>query len=298
MSMPRRVAVVGLGLIGGSVARSLRERTDAPHIVGFDADPEATRYALEAGWIDSVAATVAEAARGAGVLMVATPVRGIAPLVRIALEADPDVVVTDAGSVKQAVMEGLAGVGDAVARFVPGHPVAGSERFGVTAAEPALFRGRRVILTPTDATAAPAVARVRALWEATGAHVECMTPAHHDEVLAATSHLPHVLAFALVDCLAGMEDRRELFAYAAGGFRDFTRIASSSPEMWRDILLENRRALDDTLGAFERTLGALRASLREGDEPAVLETLTRARAARQRFLSLMEAPLPDPDTGD
>ena len=153
-----------------------------------------------------------------------------------------------------------------------------------------VFAGRRVVLTPTETTTETALAVVRATWEAAGARVECMSPDHHDEVLAATSHLPHVLAYALVDCLAGMEGNRELFAYAAGGFRDFTRIASSSPEMWRDILMENRAALEPTLEAFETTLSAMRVALRSGDEASVLATLQRARTARERFLNLMDAP--------
>lgn len=290
MTAPARVAIAGVGLIGASLARALREAAGAPRLIGWDADAASSCAALERGYVDAAADSLEGAAAQADVLVVATPVRSIAGLAARALSANPQLVVTDTGSVKQSVLAQLNETGADLARFVPGHPVAGSERFGVDAADAGLYRGRRVILTPVAENAPETVALVRGLWEATGARVEQMTAAHHDEVLAATSHLPHVLAYALVDCLAAMDDNRELFAYAAGGFRDFTRIASSSPEMWRDILLENRASLEPTLEAFEATLSALRVALRSGDEPAVLQTLQRARDARERFLSLMDAP--------
>lgn len=290
MTGPNRVAIVGLGLIGASLARALRAAPAAPRVLGWDADAASLHTAVERGFIDAAADDIEAAARDADLLVVATPVRSIAGIAARALAADGEVVVSDTGSVKQAVLSALAGEGADLGRFVAGHPVAGSERFGVDAADGALFVGRRVVLTPTESTVEGVLATVRATWEAVGARVECMSPDHHDEVLAATSHLPHVLAYALVDCLAGMEGNRELFTYAAGGFRDFTRIASSSPEMWRDILMENRAALEPTLEAFETTLSALRVALRSGDETSVLATLKRARAARERFLGLMDAP--------
>jgi len=288
MSIPQRVAIIGLGLIGASLARALREAAPTIHLIGFDADAASVARARELGFIDEGAESVAHAAQNADCTVVATPVRTIAEIVTTAMQAAPDAVVTDTGSVKGSVLARLAEAGVATAQFVPGHPVAGSERFGVDAADATLFQDRRVIVTPTASTAPEATALVEALWGAVGAHVERMGAAHHDEVLAATSHLPHVLAYALVDCLTHMEDQRELFAYAAGGFRDFTRIASSSPHMWRDILLDNRAVLDRTIGAFEQTLAQLRSDLRDANDEAVLATLQRARAARERFLSLME----------
>lgn len=290
MTAPNRVAIVGLGLIGASLARALRAAPAAPRVLGWDADAASLRTAVERGYIDAAADDIEAAAQEADLLVVATPVRSIAGIAARALAADGGVIVSDTGSVKQAVLSALADEGADLGRFVAGHPVAGSERFGVEAADGALFAGRRVVLTPTETTNETALAMVRATWESAGARVECMSPDHHDEVLAATSHLPHVLAYALVDCLASMEGNRELFAYAAGGFRDFTRIASSSPEMWRDILMENRAALEPTLEAFETTLSAMRVALRSGDEASVLATLERARAARERFLNLMDAP--------
>lgn len=290
MTAPGCIAIAGLGLIGASLARALRAADAAPRLVGWDADAVSTRAALARGYIDAAADSVESAAAEADLLVVATPVRSIAGIVAQALATNDQLIVTDTGSVKQSVLAELAEAGTDVARFVPGHPVAGSERFGVDAADASLFAGRRVILTPVAANSPDARGAVQALWEAAGARVESMSAAHHDEILGATSHLPHVLAFALVDCLASMEDNRELFAYAAGGFRDFTRIASSSPEMWRDILLENRTALEPTLEAFEATLSALRVALRSSDEASVLQILQRARNARERFLSLMDAP--------
>lgn len=289
MQQPEHVAVVGLGLIGASFARSLRGEWPSLRLSGYDSDGDTRLRAVDLGIVDSAAASLAEAVAAADLVLIATPVRSIAGLVREAMQAAPQAIVTDTGSVKQPVMEALRGSdGRLPAQFVPGHPVAGSERFGVDAGDPTLFRGRRVILTPAADTASAAVALVRASWEATGATVEHMAADHHDEVLAATSHLPHVLAYALVDCLSAMEDRREIFAYAAGGFRDFTRIASSSPEMWRDILLENRHMIAPALDAFETALRHLRDALAAGDEAAVLATLVRSRSARQRFLDVLD----------
>ncbi|MHA7834942.1 MAG: prephenate dehydrogenase [Algiphilus sp.] len=288
MSTPARIAVIGLGLIGASLARALKQGAHPPKIIGYDLDPASVTKACALGYIDEGAGSIDAAAQAADCVVVATPVRRIAEIVVQVLRAAPDCIVTDTGSVKASILRRLQQAGVALNRFVPGHPVAGSERFGVEAADGALFRDRRVIVTPLRDTEASATAAVEALWQAVGAQVERMEAGHHDEVLAATSHLPHVLAYALVDCLAGMEDQRELFAYAAGGFRDFTRIASSSPEMWRDILLDNREVLDHTIGAFEDTLAQLRSDLRNADDDAVLATLHRARAARERFLSLLE----------
>ncbi|MCI5062987.1 MAG: prephenate dehydrogenase/arogenate dehydrogenase family protein [Algiphilus sp.] len=288
MTVPARIAIVGLGLIGASLARALKACAEAPYLIGCDQDAVSVEKALALGYIDQGADSVTAAARSADCVVIATPVRSIAAIVEEALRAAPTGVVTDTGSVKGSILLRLQERGIPLTRFVPGHPVAGSERFGVEAADVELFRNRRVILTPQPSTDDDATKAVEALWQAVGAQVEQMGAAHHDEVLAATSHLPHVLAYALVDCLAGMEDRRELFAYAAGGFRDFTRIASSSPEMWRDILLDNREVLDGTISAFEHTLAQLRSDLRNADDKAVLATLQRARSARERFLSLLE----------
>lgn len=287
--MTTSLAIIGLGLIGASVARGVRQAMPDCRIIGWDLDAETCTRALALGIIDRAGSDVEDAATDADLVVVATPVRSIAALVASALAAAPAAAVTDTGSVKGAIVSALQADGIDTQRFVPGHPVAGSERFGVEAGDAELFRGRRVILTPHPGTSPDALSKVRALWEALGARIDCMSAQHHDEVLAATSHLPHALAYALVDCLNALDERREIFAFAAGGFRDFTRIASSSPTMWRDILLENREALDPMLRRFSDTLEQLRSALNAGDEAVVLATLMRARSARQRFLSLMES---------
>jgi prephenate dehydrogenase len=193
-------------------------------------------------------------------------------------------VVTDGGSAKACVVDDVTAVwGKVPGWFVPGHPIAGTERSGVEASFAELYRGKRVILTPNAGTDAGALQRVRAMWEAAGAVVNEMEVRHHDEVLAATSHLPHLLAFALVESLARMSEQREIFEYAAGGFRDFTRIASSDPVMWRDICLANRDALLAMVEHFNLDLAALTTAIRERDADAILRIFTDAKAARDAF---------------
>ncbi|MGB5830568.1 MAG: prephenate dehydrogenase/arogenate dehydrogenase family protein, partial [Thiohalocapsa sp.] len=196
-----------------------------------------------------------------------------------------DAVVTDAGSVKGSVIADAAAVFGKVPQWlVPGHPIAGTERSGVAASFPELYQNRRVILTPLPQTDADALAKVRAMWQATGAEVSEMDVAHHDQVLAATSHLPHMLAFALVDSLTRMQDTDEMFRYAAGGFRDFTRIASSNPVMWRDICIANADALSRMLGRFGEEMSDLAETIRRGDGDHLLEIFTRAKTARDCFV--------------
>jgi prephenate dehydrogenase len=196
-----------------------------------------------------------------------------------------DAVLTDAGSAKASVIDAArAAFGELPTNFVPGHPIAGTEQSGVEASFAGLYRDRRVILTPLPDTAAAATARVRAMWEAAGASVVEMEPLHHDAVLAATSHLPHVLAFALVESLARMQDKQEIFEFAAGGFRDFTRIASSDPVMWRDICLSNSSALHDMIERFMTDLQTLDAAILQHDGERMLEIFRSAKAARDRLL--------------
>jgi len=209
--------------------------------------------------------------------------RGVLEAIRDRL--DPLAVVTDGGSVKGSVVADAIGVfGCTPLRLVPGHPIAGTEHSGVEASFAELYRNRRVILTPLPETAPDAVARVTAMWETCGAEVTCMSVAHHDEVLAATSHLPHMLAFGLVDALARMRENDEIFRYAAGGFRDFTRIASSSPVMWRDICLANREALSAMLARFGIEMADLAESIRRADGERLLAIFERAKAARDRYV--------------
>jgi len=223
--------------------------------------------------------------QGADVVVVATPVGAVEAVFRaIAPQLVPETILTDVGSTKASVVAAArAAFGELPANFVPGHPIAGTEQSGVEASFAELFENRRVILTPTEKSAPEAVAKVRAMWEQAGAEVVQTNIEHHDEVLAATSHLPHLLAFSLVDTLATLDDKQEIFEYAAGGFRDFTRIASSDPEMWHDICLHNEPALLKMLERFEADLDKLRQAIADNNSAYLLQVFTRAKAARDQF---------------
>jgi prephenate dehydrogenase len=281
-----RVAVIGVGLIGGSFALALRQAGGCRHVVGFGRDARNLKLALERGIIDAIAGTIAEAVRGADLVLVATPVAQF-PAVFSALSAalSDSALVTDAGSTKRDVVAAArTALGGKLARFVPAHPIAGAESSGAAAAKPDLFRGRKVVLAPLAESAPEAVARVSGAWQACGASIHTMSPEEHDRVFAAVSHLPHVLAYGLVHEIAKRDNAAQLFGYAAGGFRDFTRIASSHPEMWRDICVANRDALLAELERFADELKTLRALLAANDA-AGLEALFRdARDARDRWL--------------
>ncbi len=284
--MIERLAVIGVGLIGGSLARALRVAGHVAEVVGCGRSQDNLERALDLGVIDRFSTQPADAVAGADLVFLAVPlgaVRGILEQIRGRLAARA--IVTDGGSVKGSVVEDVRSVfGTVPPWFVPGHPIAGTERTGVEASFPELYRGRRVILTPVPETDPEAVARVRQLWETCGAEVSLMEVAHHDEVLAATSHLPHLLAFGLVDALARMRENDEIFRYAAGGFRDFTRIASSSPVMWRDICVANRVAVGAALERFAIEINDLAATIRDGDGERLLKIFTRAKAARDRYV--------------
>ena len=290
--MTGRIALIGVGLIGGSWMLALRAAgcLDGT-VVGCGRSTANLERALARGIIDSATTDPREAVAGADVVVVAVPLAATGPVLASIRDAvAPDAVITDVGSAKGGVMvDARLALGALWPRFVPGHPIAGNERSGADAAFATLFEGRRVILTPDSDTAPDAVARVAALWEQAGAGVTRMTAAHHDDVLAATSHLPHVLAYSLVDTLSRWSDRDEVFAYAAGGFRDFTRIASSDPEMWRDICLANREALVAALERYTAELDALTAAVRAGDGPALEAVFRHARETRQRFLDMLES---------
>jgi prephenate dehydrogenase len=280
--MIERLAIIGVGLIGGSLARALRDAGHVREIVGFGRGLANLQRAIELGVVDRVEASLPAAVRGADMVLIATPVGGMSEIMQaIAPYLSPDAVVTDVGSVKGAVVNAArAALAEKLTAFVPGHPIAGTERSGVEASFSSLFVGRRVVLTPLPETRPEAVARVHAMWAAAGAEVVNMSVEHHDEVLAATSHLPHLLAFSLVDLLARIEDRREVFAFAAGGFRDFTRIASSDPVMWRDIALCNRKAIVHMLEEFRGELDGLIKAVAAGDGAKLQAVFMRAKAAR------------------
>ncbi len=283
--MIKRLCIIGVGLIGGSLARSLRQSGGVGEVVGSSRRQENLERAVALGVIDRYDTDPARAVQGAEVVMVAVPLGSMERVFRaMAPGLSADAVVTDAGSAKGSVIEAArSALSGALANVVPGHPIAGTEQSGVEASFPELFQGRRVILTPLAETRREATARVRDMWARTGAEVVEMEAVHHDEILAATSHLPHLLAYSLVDALARMEDRVEIFRYAAGGFRDFTRIASSDPTMWHDICLANRKAILDVLARFQEDLDKLTVAIQNDDGAFVKEVFARAKEARDRF---------------
>ena len=282
----RRLTIIGVGLIGGSLSRALRRAGVVDEVVGSSRNVDHLQRAVDLGVIDRYDTDMAAAVIGADMVVVAVPLGAMEQVFRtIASVLSPGVVVTDVGSSKASVVAAVeAACGTVPEWFVPGHPIAGAERSGVEASFADLYEGRRVILTPTDNTDPQAVTKVRTLWERVGAHVTEMAVAHHDEVLAATSHLPHILAYGLVDTLVNLEDHDEIFEYAAGGFRDFTRIASSDPTMWRDICLSNRVAILKMMDFYTRDLAALRALVEAGDGEGLFEIFTRAKSERDGFV--------------
>ena len=281
-----QLCVIGVGLIGGSLALALREKRYCGEVIGCGRDEANLRRAVELDVIDRYEMDPERAVRGADMVVVAVPLGAMEPVLRaLAPGLSGAATVTDVGSSKASVVAAAqSALGAAFERFVPGHPIAGTERSGVEAAFASLFRHRRVILTPLEQTRRESCERVHAMWTKTGATVEEMSVRHHDDVLAATSHLPHLLAFALVDSLARIPEHEDIFRYAAGGFRDFTRIASSDPVMWRDICLANRTALLGALARYEADLKELVRAVEAGDGKTLQEIFTRAREARDRYV--------------
>jgi prephenate dehydrogenase len=283
------VAIVGVGLIGGSFAKGLKAAGLARRITGVGRSGANLRRALELGVIDDVA-TDAQVYGAADLILIATPVGQMgAIMAQIAPRLKPDAVATDAGSTKSDVAAlARQHFGARLPRFVPAHPIAGAELSGVEAARTGLYQDKKVVIAALPETAADAVARVRAAWEACGARIFEMTPRQHDETFAAVSHLPHLLAFALVDDIARRPQADLLFQYAASGFRDFTRIAGSSVEMWRDIAVANQVALLAELDAYLAALARMRAMLAAGDGAALAGVFAHARQARQAWLAAIE----------
>jgi prephenate dehydrogenase len=281
-----RLCIIGTGLIGGSLARALRAADYCREVVGCSRNPEHLQQAVKLGVIDRFETDPARAVDGADMVLVAVPLGAMEPVFRMLRGHLPaGAAITDVGSAKASVIEAARrGFGELPAAFVPGHPIAGTEQSGVAASFPELFRDRRVILTPVEQTSAEATARVRAMWEVAGAVVDEMDPAHHDTVLAATSHLPHVLAFALVDSLTRLGESDEIFRYAAGGFRDFTRIASSDPVMWRDICLANGDAILQMIDRFSGDLQQLADAVRQHDGETLQTVFASAKQTRDRYV--------------
>lgn len=280
-----QLAIVGVGLIGGSVALALKQAGQTGTVVGVGRNMDALAEAIKLDVIDQ-ATTLQEAVRDADVVLLASPVGQFPEIMQaIAPHLKPDVVITDAGSTKGDVIAAAhAHLGQHLSRFVPAHPIAGAEKSGVAAARADLFTGKQVVLTPLPENAPDAIEKAEAVWRACGAHVCQMTQQRHDAIFAAVSHLPHVLAFALVADIASRPDAEQLFGHAAGGFRDFTRIAGSSPEMWRDISLANRDALLAEMKSYQSQLAQIANLLENNDGTGLEAVFERAQTARNRWL--------------
>ncbi len=289
MSEPviENLSIIGVGLIGGSFARAMRKAGLVKHITGCGRQEDNLQKAVQLGVIDDYSLDIKQAVKNADVIFIATPVGSFRTVLeQIKDAAKKDVIITDGGSTKVSVIKSAQSVfGQIPPNFVPGHPVAGTENSGVEASFDSLFNDHRVILTPLAETRKEALNLVTQLWQASGAKVVLMDAQHHDLVLAATSHLPHLLAFSLVNTLTTLDEKQEIFDNAAGGFRDFTRIASSDPAMWQDICLANKEALLEHLDHFSRDLALLRTALEQGDAEKLKETFTRAKQSRDDFTS-------------
>jgi prephenate dehydrogenase len=278
-----KIAVVGVGLIGGSFALALKQARVASQVVGVGRNAANLKVALERGIIDSTAPDAAAAARDADLVLVATPVAQF-PAVFSALK-DAKGLITDGGSTKRDVIAAARkALGKGIARFVPAHPIAGAEKSGAGAASAELFRGKRVVLTPLPENSKQNILKVEQAWKACGARVSRMDPEEHDAVLATVSHLPHVLAYALVHGITKRNNADQLFSFAAGGFRDFTRIASSHPEMWRDICVANRDRLLQELKAYANDLGSIRKLIQKSDGEGLEKLFAAARDARNKWI--------------
>jgi prephenate dehydrogenase len=280
------VCIIGVGLIGGSLAKSLRAQSWCDHILGIDKNIQSLHEAKQLGLIDEGFDDVAQCKVVPELVVIAVPMKSIkAVLASIHAWFDHAQAITDVGSAKTSVLEDLQAQfnGQIPTNFVPGHPIAGREKNGVLAAVDDLFLDRKVLLTPTENTRAESIELVSAMWQQAGAEVEYMQAQTHDKILAATSHLPHALAYALVHCLSTQTHTPEIFRYAAGGFADFTRIASSDPEVWRDICLSNRDEILQALQAFDDTLKQLKTSLEKNDGDALQAMFAFAKKSRDQF---------------
>lgn len=289
--MINKLVIFGVGLIGGSLALALREASYCREVVGCSRNAVHLQQAVDLGVIDRYELEPEQAVQAADVVLLAVPMGAMQPLLtRIKPYLSAQAILTDAGSTKASIVNAVAAVmGNDFTRFVPGHPIAGREQTGVEAAISDLYQHRRVILTPQAQTDTEALKMVTAMWEATGALVEHMPVGLHDEVLAATSHLPHVLAFSLVDTLMNLPQQEDILRYAAGGFRDFTRIASSDPVMWRDICLHNSTAIVQLVAALQANLAEFAELIHNHEGEALRQRMEHAKLARDRYVARFES---------
>jgi cyclohexadieny/prephenate dehydrogenase len=287
-----RVALLGVGHIGSSLARAMRNARLAGHIAGHAKSERTRKTVVELGVVDSVHAAAEAAVVGADLAVVCTPIGAYAAIgAAIGPHLKPGSILTDVGSVKQAAIRDLGPYVPEHAHFVPGHPVAGTEHSGPESGFAELFRGRWCILTPPAGTDAAAVEKLAELWRRCGSMIEIMEAAHHDQVLAITSHLPHLIAYCIVGTVTGVEEatQKEVIKFSASGFRDFTRIAASDPIMWRDVFLNNREAVLEMLGRFSEDLAALQRNIRWGEGDKLQELFTRTRAIRKGIIDAKQA---------
>jgi len=282
------VAIIGLGLIGGSIASALKQQ--GSYVTAFDITPQNLDDGVRQGVIDEAADSVESACGNASLVILAVPVLQMPALFKQLVKLDDfqSKVITDVGSVKGQMLESLLVDGPLLANFVPGHPIAGSEKHGVLNSDPTLFAQHKVILTPHAETDTVAINAVASMWRSLGAEVSEMSPTKHDLILAQTSHLPHLLAYALIDSLSDRGDSLEIFDYAAGGLRDFSRIAASDPTMWRDIFSSNKEALIDVLDRYVAELAELRRMIETDDQKSVYGVLDRAKSARDHFSQVLK----------
>lgn len=290
--MFKRLCVIGTGLIGGSIARAARAQNLCDEIVAFGREKNLPNLQLakDLGVIDEFYTNMAAALEQSDLVIVATPVGSMQNIFEaIKPYWNPQTLYSDAGSTKGSVVAAVRAVfGEVPVNFVPAHPIAGAERSGVDASTTDLFKNRRLILTPLDNTDNIAVERLQQFWQAIGSSVSIMSVEHHDTVLAATSHLPHILAFALVGLLGRKDEQREIFKYAAGGFKDFSRIASSDPTMWQDICLANKTEIIPLIQQFQAELSHIEQMLQQDQAQQLFDSFTYARNARQRFLDTLD----------
>lgn len=287
-----KLVIIGIGLIGGSLATGLKQRGGCREVIGIARHQQTCDDAVRLGVVDraydNLQAIAGELTSG-DVVFISVPTLSVDQVLHQVRElVSPEVTITDGASVKGSVQKAVERIyGEIPAQFVPGHPIAGSEKSGVTAANPNLYINHRVILTPSAATGTAHLQRVTAMWQAVGAEVLEMSVTEHDDVLAATSHLPHAIAYALVDTLAQDIGNPNIFRYAAGGFRDFTRIASSDPIMWHDIMRANKNSVLTALDLFIENLMRLRSGIESEDSDYLLEVFTRAKTARDQFTTML-----------
>ncbi|MCW9029856.1 MAG: prephenate dehydrogenase/arogenate dehydrogenase family protein [Gammaproteobacteria bacterium] len=283
--MIQRLCIIGVGLIGGSLARALKKTGAVAEVIGVSRDVSHLERAKSLGVIDNYETEISKAVKGCDMVVLAVPLGAMQSVFeQIAPVITDDMVITDVGSAKASVVKSAQHAFKSIpASLVPGHPIAGTEKSGVEASFPELYENRRVIITPLETSSPLAISKVRNMWQACGAEVVETSIEHHDEVLAATSHLPHMLAYSLVDTLAKMDAKNEIFDFAAGGFRDFTRIASSDPDMWHDICISNKDALVKMIKIFSDDLQLLAKAIECNDSVYLKETFSRAKKARDEF---------------